>query len=534
MAQDASPGRNGRPGEGRLQRVPPHDPAAEQALLGAAMQPHTREVAPIVATLDPNVFYATEGKVLSNGLVADAIRRLVAEGVPVDTGTVSNALREDGQLEHIGGTVGGTARQGTAYLVALEVAAFYSDAQRAQIDADLLERLATKRRILTLAYAVSEGVYGNTDIGGLAASLVASIEEQIAGVISSWEPVNLAAILAGEGEETSPAILRRNDGALMLYPGRVHAFNAEPESAKTWLALWACLEVIERGGHVLYVDCEDSAVTAVERLLALGGDPGQMLDRFHYVRPDEPVDIGAAAKVKGIMASWPVELAVVDGVGEALAMSGWDEDRGPDVLAFLTTLVRPITRAGAAVLLIDHVVKDAEKRGGYATGSGRKKSGIDVAIELQVVKPFGRDRDGLVKVWVRKDRPGHLRGAAAEGRLWAELSVQSRDGGSSVLLDLRAPTGGAGGDEGGGQMRPTVLMERVSTWLAMQPGPVSARELRTSVRGKAQWVDVAVRCLVAEGFAGRSQAGVWHISRFDSSASDDPENDEQKGTEDVF
>lgn len=522
--RDLAQGR--RSDKGRLQRVPPHDLPAEMALLGAAMV--GKDVAPIVAEIDPAVFYWP-----SNALIADAVCRLVASGVPVDTGTVANLLREDGQLEGISGHYEGITKQGAAYLVALIVDTYYLNPQRAQIDADLLVNLANKRRILSLAYAVSEGVYSHTDIGGLAAEMVAVIEEQIAGAISTWEPVNLAAILAGEGEITEPYILRRSDGAMMLYPGRVHAFNAEPESAKSWLALWACLEVVERGGHVLYVDCEDTAVTAVERLLALGADTGQLLDRFHYIRPDEPVDIGAAARIKGAMATWPIDLAVIDGVGEALAMSGLDEDKGPDVLAFLTMLVRPIARAGAAVLMIDHVVKDPDKRGGYATGSNRKKTGIDVAIELQVVKPFGRDRDGLVKVWVRKDRPGHLRGGAAEGRLWAEMEVQSRDGGTSVQLNLRAPEGSAAEGSAGDPMRPTVLMGRVSLWLAAN-GPASVRTIRDSVGGKSRWVGVAIQQLIREGYAAKGPEGISHVSRFDHEGDDESERDGRNDTENIF
>lgn len=38
-----------------------------------------------------------------------------------------------------------------------------------------------------------------------------------------------------------------------------------------------------------YVDFEDEATTVVSRLLALGLDAGAITERFHYVRPDEPL-----------------------------------------------------------------------------------------------------------------------------------------------------------------------------------------------------------------------------------------------------
>ena len=58
----------------------------------------------------------------------------------------------------------------------------------------------------------------------------------------SWQPVALLSHLAGEIAAERPSLLTRADGVVLLYPGRLHAISAEPESGKCWLALAACEE----------------------------------------------------------------------------------------------------------------------------------------------------------------------------------------------------------------------------------------------------------------------------------------------------
>ena len=48
--------------------------------------------------------------------------------------------------------------------------------------------------------------------------------------------------------------------------------------------------------------------------------------------------------------------------------------------------IRPIAAAGAAVVLIDHVAKDKEKRGRYAIGAQHKLAGVAVAYGIEVLR----------------------------------------------------------------------------------------------------------------------------------------------------
>jgi hypothetical protein len=160
---------------------------------------------------------------------------------------------------------------------------------------------------------------------------------------------------------------------------------------------------------------------------------------------------------------------------------------------FSTSGSHDLSRAGAAVNLIDHVVKDKDSRGRYAIGAQHKLAGVDVAYRLEVVHPFGRGREGLIKVAVTKDRPGFVRQYAANREWVALLRLSSEDGTVTATLTH------AEGDQGALSFKPTKLMERISKLLEADPG-LGRNEIRSTVGGKQTYVDLARKLLVSEGF----------------------------------
>ena len=50
--------------------------------------------------------------------------------------------------------------------------------------------------------------------------------------VSSWAPVDLGPVLDGQSLDIAPEMLRRNDGVALLYRGRLHSVNAEPEAGR--------------------------------------------------------------------------------------------------------------------------------------------------------------------------------------------------------------------------------------------------------------------------------------------------------------
>jgi hypothetical protein len=470
----------GRRGE-HLQRVPPHDDQTEANLLGAVLvQAH------IAQLLEPAHFYRD-----AHATIAQTIVDLAAEGAPTDVGTVAATLRQRGLLDTIGGA---------AYLIDLQ--ANTPSTTAAPRWAEMLADYYHRRRTLGLASELVDAVYRNTPTGGLVAELHQAASHAALAQHSSWEVANLAAALAGEGDDLEPTVLHRNDQAAVLYAGKVHSIVGEPESGKGWLVLHAAHQIITAGGHVLYVDWEADETTQVTRLLEFGVPPTQILEQFHYIRPTEAHDAAAALRLAACLDAWDLQLIVLDGVAEALALNGWDENNAADVTTFYVQVARPLTRGGAAVVTIDHVVKDKDSQGRYARGSTAKLAAIDGAVlKLEVFKPFGRGLAGAARVVVNKDRHGHVRAMAAGGRNLGEFRLNSTQ--TAVHALLKAPSTA---DDAEGGFRPTALMEKVSRAVenANEAGLKPTRNgILAVVRAKRkQDVTDALSHLIEEGHIG--------------------------------
>ena len=269
------------------------------------------------------------------------------------------------------------------------------------------------------------------------------------------------------------------------------------------MACAAAAEQLAAGELVVYIDFEDTPANIVARLRALAVDDWTIAQRFYYVRPEEPIDDAGLAALMALGAG----LVVIDGVTEALAAEGLDMASNQDVAKLYNRLPRPFARAGAAVLLVDHVTKDREARGRYAIGAQHKLAGVDVAYRLDVAQPFGRGREGLVKVTVTKDRPGHVRQHAVDRERIALMRLTSRADGA-VVVTLEPPEGAVVA------FRPTFLMERISRAIEADPG-LSRRGIRDGVSGKSSAKDRAIEVLIAEGYVESRRDGqtIHHYSQ---------------------
>ncbi len=316
---------------------------------------------------------------------------------------------------------------------------------------------------------------------------------------STWSAIDLAPILAGiqAGDIVGPvpALMARTDGAMLLYPGEVHSLAGEPESGKGWITLACSAAVVASGEHVLYIDFEDAPASIITRLLALQAAPADILERFTYVRPCDPFGIEAFTT---LLTTREYALGIIDGLSEAYGLLGLDPYSNPDAAKFLTALPRPIAQRGAAVILIDHVVKSKETRGRYALGAQHKLAGIAVAYGTDVIRPPSRTDTGLIKLKVEKDRHGHVRGHAVAGEI-ALVHIAPEDNGQRVTVTLEPPNTIISPTTG--SIRPTFLMERVSMLLERQPG-AGLNEIRNGIKGKTKFVDDALRLLIDEGYVG--------------------------------
>jgi KaiC/GvpD/RAD55 family RecA-like ATPase len=334
---------------------------------------------------------------------------------------------------------------------------------------------------------------------------------------STWAAVDIPAVLAGHDLDPPPTLMPRTDGHCLLYAGAVHTISGEPETGKTWACLHAAVVELARGNTVAVVDFEDRAARVVGRLLHLGATPDQLATGLRYVRPHEAL---ATRDRDGLWHDQPdaataltaavtgTALAVVDGVTEAMTIHGLDANSNADVAAFYDLLPRRIARHGPAVVLIDHVVKDTERQGRWGIGAQHKLAGVDgVAYLAKIVEPIGRGQVGRVRLVVAKDRPGHVV-EHATGRCAAELVLDATT--PHVTRAWLEPSEAMPVDDEG-QARFTIYMERISRYVEAHQG-CGKRDIREGVRGKSEYVDVALSTLVDEGYveAAAGQRGAVH------------------------
>lgn len=266
---------------------------------------------------------------------------------------------------------------------------------------------------------------------------------------SSWEAEDLAAILAGTFEPEVPTLFPRDDAVHLLYPRRVHSFHGESESGKSMVAQAECARVLrDTDGTACYVDFESDAATVVGRLLAMGAQPDAVAARFRYIRPDVKPDTSERDRTayEGLMVQ-PCDVIVVDGVTEGMGVFGVQSGRSEDeVSQWVRWFPRRLARAtGAAVVLIDHVVKNADTRGRFAIGSQAKMAGLDgAAYTVEIRRPLGRGMRGAVSLRVAKDRPGGVRPQCGQYRESdrtqeaAYVIVDSSDDGR-IKIEVRPP-----------------------------------------------------------------------------------------------
>lgn len=463
---------------------PPHDLRAEAAILGAALL--SREALEVLAVdLRPGDFYDPRHQA-----IAAALTRAWENDGANDPISVLDDLNRRGE----------TAKWGEypiAVLLELQQEAPATRGAPVTRWAGIVHDHATARRLLGVALNLAEEALDPGDVHALVLRAQEAVGDVAANngarTYSSLIEFDVAALVAGDLELEQPQLLTREDGRSMLYAGKMHSLQSDPSVGKTFLALAACAEVLRLGGAAVFVDYEDTAQGVVGRLLALGADGDDVAQRFRYVTFDGPVATAELLDLDRILDTLNPDLVVIDGVAVALARDGLDENSNADVARWFERVPKPLARTGAAVLLLDHLAKDREKRGRHARGAGHKLAAIDgAAYELIVVEPFSRTKAGKFRLKISKDRPGAVGEVGADA---AVVSLEPHADGARVILRVDPP-----GLLERVHQKPTYVMGMISTALEGSKVPVSAATLRNLVAAKPRVVDAALAHLKAEGF----------------------------------
>lgn len=270
----------------------------------------------------------------------------------------------------------------------------------------------------------------------------------------SWGLVDLAPVLAGDVEVPSPTVLARSDGEHLLYPGSIHWVFGEPESGKSWVALAACVEQIRARRHVLYLDYENGAVELVARLTQFGLGPDEVGRYFHMLEPETRLGQSEAEQYAAHLQALRPAVVVLDAFTEVADMEGLSPNDAEAVSRVVRLYLKPAERAGAAVVVIDHVVKDTDRRGLWPSGSQHKKSAVSGAAYLVRMRDqFAPGRCGRAELVVAKDRRGKVRAISSDKQAGTFILNSDSDGCAwqivpgaprAVSSDARAPDGKAG------------------------------------------------------------------------------------------
>ncbi|MDU2058685.1 MAG: AAA family ATPase, partial [Dermabacter sp.] len=225
----------------------------------------------------------------------------------------------------------------------------------------------------------------------------------------SWSPVDTTPYLDGTYTRPEPQLLKRSDGPALLYPGKTHTIYGESESGKSWIAQYVAVETLTNSGRVLYVDFESDAGDILDRLQTLGATPAQLKQpHFTYVRPDASPDAFHEQEAFRALLTEAYDFIVFDGVTEALNLHGKATKDNDEITQWMRAVPRRFSReTGAAVVLVDHVVKSIETRGRFPIGGQAKMAAIDgAAFLVEPVSAIGPGLDGALTIRVTKDRPG--------------------------------------------------------------------------------------------------------------------------------
>ena len=309
---------------------------------------------------------------------------------------------------------------------------------------------------------------------------------------SSWYPKPLD--LAGEIEVPAPEFLSRNDGHRLFYRGKINALLGESESGKTWVALLAVKQALEIQQKVIYLDFEDSGKGILARLRSLGLDDAKFAN-FTYANPDQNLTLDERMDLVDALQEIEPELIIVDGVNAAMTLLNLELTSNRDATFFSQQLLKPLALSGACVVTIDHVPKSKDNRGNYAIGAQAKRADINgCAIAVEVTLPFGRGMSGELNLKVTKDRPGAVRENSKEAKFAGTVQLKSTIDGMVTMI-IESPQ-----MVSRDRTRPTHLMEQVSKTLEAASMPLSKNAVEKAIKGKAEWVRIAIQILIDEKF----------------------------------
>jgi hypothetical protein len=315
----------------------------------------------------------------------------------------------------------------------------------------------------------------------------------------SWKPIDLRIVLAEGYEQPRPTIgcVEGVDHGL-FYSRRINMLFGDSGGGKTWLALFIVGELMRQGRDAIFIDYEDHPASQVSRLEQMGVPRDTILQHLIYFQPSERWNKTSEKNITEACAGRDVAIAILDSTGEALSVDGVQPNSDDEVAKWFRGCARFLANnLGAAVVLLDHVVKSKEssRNSDFAAGSHRKRAAVNgAAYFLEVISAPARDCDGSFRLNTKKCRFGWRK----HGTVACEVSMKNGTN-FSVNFTVSAPTGIQ--RTASGRPKFTWYMQQVSEFLESQNGPQSKSRIVAGVKRNERLIVTAIAALVEEGYA---------------------------------
>jgi len=497
--------------------------AAEQLVIGSVIKtPGAIDV--VAEKLGPGDFHEPKA-----GIIYAAVARLALSGKSGGAALVEE-LRSSNELETVGGDKAVTYLEGKAA----------SDLGAVKEAAAIVRDLANKREKAARAYRVAASLASGADAGAELDALMQDHADpegwtDLGGVVS--------AILQGTHRRLEPTLLQRHDGAHLFYEKKLNWIQGPPEGMKSFSCKYACVQLMQRGETVVYVDFEESDGTScAERIVTIAMGLGHDIDTirswvegridehgnrdastrlFFYRAATTGLDTAARAQIVRLVRSRLVKLVVLDGVAAGMSSHtpALEEDKARDVNLWLAGFAWPLVSLGAGVVCVDHVVKNAQASPGSfasrsARGSGAKLAAVSgAAIACHVKEPGSAWTVGRVELEVVKDRPGRIKVVSKDGRRYAGTLVstpRTATGSIEVThLEIKSPEEVA--EEAAAKRWDLICAELMSKLLEQAGEPMTKTDVKEALnerrraKGATGWrndtVVAAFNFLVERGWA---------------------------------
>lgn len=303
--------------------------------------------------------------------------------------------------------------------------------------------------------------------------------------------VDISAMLDGTvPEPPEPVLLARSDGRKLFYAGQVNLLFGDPESGKTWVCLACAVEALQAARKVIIIDLDHNGPqSTVRRLIDLGAPQDRLRDPnvFRYCEPEDLIEL---RQVVADSVEWRPAVAVVDSVGELLPMYGANTNSADEFTSVHSKVLKPLAKAGAAVLAVDHLAKGADSRAHGPGGTAAKRRAIGgVSIRVKATKAFTPGHGGEAVLCINKDRHGGLRAHCPVGDrepVAATFKLLSFNDGI-LEWSLTAPKPG---DHNPDETAPD---EDVAAIGALDPPPTTVDDARERLRWQKQRTANAMR-----------------------------------------